>query len=167
MPVVSLQFRPKPGPLVTDETILAVIELGTVAGMEPMRKQFVAAAGVVIVLLVGILVWPGQVLVGSSVARKGPATPPAAAAVAKQLVTGSEQEQRAMLAPGLDQDLPAGALFPPGSTITLDAQGWHQAGDYAATAATLREPGAPDTRVEIGFMQVSGQWRVTFEEKAS
>jgi hypothetical protein len=149
--------------------------------MEAMRKQFVAAAGVVIVLLVGVLVWPGQVLVGSSAksdgagpaagggtkAGKGSAVPPAVVAVAKQLVAGSEQEQRAMLAPGLDQDLPAGALFPPGSTVTLDAHDWHQAGDYAATEATLREPGTPDARVEIGFMQVSGQWRVTFEEKIS
>ncbi|NUR27762.1 MAG: hypothetical protein HOV83_18285 [Catenulispora sp.] len=146
-----------------------------------MRKQFVAAAGVVIVLLVGVLVWPGQVLVGSSgkssetgksgstgsVPSKGAAVPPAVVAVAQQLVTGSEPEQRAMLEPGLDQDLPAGALFPPGSTITLDAHGWHQAGDYAAIEATLREPGAPDARVEIGFLQVSGQWRVTFEEKVS
>jgi hypothetical protein len=168
------------------ETILTVVEHRAVAGVESMRKLF-PAVGVVVVLLVGILVWPGQVLVGSSsssadksgggalsstapagaAARPGTAVPAAAAAVAKQLVAGSEQEQRAMLAPGLDQELPAGALFPAGSTIKLDARGWHQTGDYAAADGTLREPGAPAARVEIGFMQVSGQWRVTFEEKVS
>jgi hypothetical protein len=151
-----------------------------------MRKLFLAM-GVVVVLLVGILVWPGRLLIGSSsssagtsgggtigstapagaAARPGTVVPATAAAVAKQLVTGSEQEQRAMLAPGLDQDLPPGALFPAGSTVALDAQGWRQAGDYAAVDGTLREPGASATRVEIGFMQVSGQWRVTFEEKVS
>lgn len=99
-----------------------------------------------------------------SLYRPGQSVPPAAAATARDLVTGTETEQRAALSPSLAAVLPHGVLFPAGSTIALDENSWHQAGGYANAIGTLSEPGASAQPVEIGFASSNGTWLVTFEE---
>ena len=80
---------------------------------------------------------------------------------------GWSAEQRAALSPSLAASLPQGTLFPAGSTVTLDGDSWHQAGDYANATGDLSEPGVSAQSVEIGFISTGGQWLVTFEEPLS
>jgi len=89
--------------------------------------------------------------------------PAGARNAAKQLVTGTPDQQRAVITPELAAVLPTGTLFPTGSSLTLDTTGWHQAGNYANATGMLHLPGQAPQRVEIGFAQRSGSWLVTFE----
>jgi hypothetical protein len=141
-----------------------------------MRTYLFAGFAVLAVILVAVLVWPGHLLrSGSSAApaadasgyAPGHAVPAAAAATAQKLVGGTAAGQRAALSPSLAASLPPGTLFPAGSTVTLDGDSWHQAGDYANATGELSEPGASAQSVEIGFMSTGGQWLVTFEEPLS
>src|SRR5205823_2860633 len=72
--------------------------------------------------------------VGTAFAQvPGGPVPNTAAAVAQQLVTGTPEQQRAALSAAAAAALPAGttSLFPAGSRLTLDADGWRQQGDFA------------------------------------
>lgn len=152
------------------------------------RGRPIAAVGiaVLVVAAVGLLVWPGHLLRHTTsgvavaavstgrqpgqqqaVVRPGVAVPAAALDTARNLVTGTPDQQRAAVAPELASVLPSGTLFPSGAALTLDATGWHQAGAYANATGTLRLPGHAPQRVELGFTQQSGSWLVTFEAAAS
>jgi hypothetical protein len=142
------------------------------------RALLAAAAVAVIVVAVGLLVWPGHLLSRSAptaaptvpagtTSGSGRPVPAAAAAVVRQLVTGDGRAQRAALDPVLAGALPQGEMFPSGSGVVLDARGWRQAGQYANVTGTLTEPGVAPTRVEIGFDDTSGSWLVTFEQALS
>lgn len=103
---------------------------------------------------------------GPSYPPGGP-LPPGALATCQQLVSGTDAQQRSALDPSLAAALPAGTLFPPGTTLTMDGTSWHQDGAYANATGTLLAPGQPDQHVEIGFIQEpSGPWLVTFEGPA-
>jgi hypothetical protein len=148
----------------------------------------------VVVAAVGVFVWPGHVLSAKTVASTAPAaktasapTPttgasPAAAvsyspgtalpaavpAVCARLVAATAAEQRSALTPQLAATLPAGPMFPAGTSLTMQPDSWHQAGDFANAFGELTEPGQPATQVQIGFaLQASGGWLVDFEEAAS
>jgi hypothetical protein len=150
-------------------------------GSGSVRKYFIAGFVVLAVVLVAVLVWPGHLLRGGSPAipaaaihvaqagvyAPGRPVPATAAATAQRLVSGTAAEQRAALSPSLAASLPQGTLFPAGSTVTLDGDSWHQAGDYANATGNLSEPGASAQLVEIGFISTGGQWLVTFEEPLS
>lgn len=135
-----------------------------------MRKYFIAGFVVLAVVLVAVLVWPGHLFGGGSsvpaaeAEAYAPGRPVPAAATARRLVSGTPAQQRAALSSSMAAVLPQGTLFPAGSTVTLDSDGWHQAGDYANALGTLSEPGVSVQPVEIGFVGVGGQWLVTFEE---
>jgi hypothetical protein len=157
-----------------------------------MRQKVIAAAGAVVLsaaLAVGLLVWPGH-LPHSRTTAQGPRTPPSgtsgtsesgraaayapggpvpaqAAAVAAQLVSADPGRQRAALDPDTAAALAPGRLFPAGSSLALDPDGWHQQGRYANAAGMLREPGAAPARVELGFADTSGSWLVVFEQALS
>ena len=92
--------------------------------------------------------------------------PSSALTTLRKLVTGaSAAAQRAAMTPELAAVLPAGRPFPAGTVFTPDAGSWVRSGPYAHLTGTLRVPGAPPSRVEVGLMRRVGHWRVTFEEK--
>jgi hypothetical protein len=74
--------------------------------------------------------------------------------------------QRSALTPVADQVLPAGWIFPSGTTVRLIADSWHASGAYANASATVVTPGAASSTYEVGFMREGSQWRVTFAEPA-
>jgi hypothetical protein len=142
-----------------------------------MRKLIVAGI-LIVVVAVGVLIWRGHLFGGSgsvSARRAGdvsqyePGRPVPADAVttAANLVTGGAATQRAALSPSLAAVLPKGSLFPAGSTIALNADSWEQAGQYANATGLLTEPGKAAVPVEIGFIDTSGTWLITFEEPVS
>jgi hypothetical protein len=98
----------------------------------------------------------------------GGPVPASAAAVARQLVTGTPDQQRAALTAAAAAALSgSGPLFPVGSSLTLDSDGWRQDGDFANATGVLADPSGKQTRAEIGFMadpDHPGAWKVTFEE---
>jgi len=141
-----------------------------------MRKYILLGLAIVIIAFgaIGVLHLIGgtssstaQSAAYDAVYRPGRPVPATAAATARDLVSGTEAEQRAALSPTLAAALPHGTLFPAGSTITLNADSWHQAGGYANATGTLFEPGASAHPVEIGFISSNGTWLVTFEEPLS
>jgi hypothetical protein len=145
-------------------------------GSGSVRKYLFVGFVVFAVVLVAVFIWPGHLFrsgssaipaVQAGVYAPGRPVPAAAAATAQRLVSGTAAEQRAALSPSLAASLPQGTLFPAGSTLTLDGDSWHQAGDYANATGNLSEPGASTQSVEIGFINTGGQWRVTFEEPLS
>jgi hypothetical protein len=141
-----------------------------------MRKYILVGLAIVIIAFGAIGVFH---LIGgtpSSTARSaaykavyhpGRPVPATAAATARDLVSGTGAEQRAALSPTLAAVLPHGTLFPAGSTITLNADSWQEAGGYANATGTLSGPGASAQQVEIGFISSNGTWFVTFEEPLS
>jgi hypothetical protein len=62
----------------------------------------------------------------------------------------------------LNSLLPAGRLFPVGTTFRATPGSWHQAGAYATETGILHEPGKPSSRVEIGLVRRHGRWLITF-----
>jgi hypothetical protein len=161
------------------------------AGISTVRRYAVfaaiaavlVAAAIVVVLLVPKSSSPQAstaarasetAAVGASAAGTASATAPTALSpggpvpttadtIAQQFVAGSPAQQRAALSGAVALVLPTGTMFPAGSTLSLDADGWHQDGQYAAATGTLTEPGAAALRVQIGFTDVSGPWLVTYE----
>jgi len=138
-----------------------------------MRKYLLVGAVIVVIAVgaIGVLHLiggaPAMVAPGAAyraVYGTGRPVPATAATTARDLVTGTEAQQRAALSPALAAVLPQGSLFPAGSTIALNANSWHQAGGYANATGTLSEPGASAQSVEIGFISSNGTWLVTFEE---
>jgi hypothetical protein len=141
-----------------------------------MRTYVLAGLPVVVIVTVGVLIWPGKVLLhgGNPVSaqragyaglyKPGRSVPTGATATTRNLVSGSQATQRAALAPSLAAALPKGALFPVGSTIALNADSWEQTGKYANATGVLTEPGKAAVPVEIGFIDTTGTWLVTFEE---
>lgn len=75
---------------------------------------------------------------------------------------------RQALTPELSAALPHGSerLFPASSRFTPSTGSWHQAGAFANVTGTLREPGRPPAKAEIGFVNRHGRWLVTFEGTA-
>jgi hypothetical protein len=143
-----------------------------------VRKYLLIGLAVIAVVAVGVLQLRWHLLGGGSTAtagraayanlyRPGRPVPAAAAATARKLVTGTAAEQRAALSPALAAVLPAGAMFPPGSTISLGSDSWEQAGQYANVTGELTEPGSAAAPVAIGFVEAGGGWLVTFEEPLS
>jgi hypothetical protein len=141
-----------------------------------MRKYILVGLAIVIIAFgaIGVLHLIGgtsssttQSAAYKAVYHPGRPVPPTAAATARDLVGGTEAEQRAALSPALAAVLPHGTLFPAGSTITVNAHSWQQAGGYANATGTLSEPGASAQPVEIGFIRSNGTWLVTFEEPLS
>ncbi|GEM_PF-4461917 len=153
-------------------------------------RQYLIVGGSVlgvILLAVGFLVWPGHLLRnGSAQSPPGSPTapvsagpsptpghrvlfgpgqpvPPAAAAVATTLVSGTPTQQRAALVKPLAASLPADAVpYPPGCTITMDANSWQQTGTSAHATAVVTNPGTSPQHIEIGFFQDHGSWFVTY-----
>jgi len=130
------------------------------------RKMIVLTASVAAVVAVGLVVavlavrhTPGT---GTAAASSGAA--PAGGAAAVRLLLSARG--RSALSPELNAVLPAGQLFPQGTTFTAAPGGWHRAGAYANLAGTLREPGRAAHRAEIGFVYRHGRWLVTFEAVA-
>jgi hypothetical protein len=78
---------------------------------------------------------------------------------------GTAAAQRRAVTPELNSLLPAGRLFPAGTTFTPAPHSWHRSGAYANTSGTLKEPGQPAVPVEIGLVLRGGSWLVTFEEQ--
>jgi hypothetical protein len=142
-----------------------------------VRKFLVIGLALIAVAAVVVLQLRGDLLGGSAATagraayaklyRPGKPVPAGAAAVARKLVTGTEAEQRAALTPALAAVLPAGAMFPSGSTISLDSDSWEQSGQYANATGMLTEPGSAPTPVAVGFVENGGAWLVTFEEPLS
>lgn len=146
------------------------------------KRTGIAAASVGLAALavaaVALLVWPGHLLGGAAAAvpvaaatlpgdlviGPGSPVPTGAASATTTLVEGSAAQQRAELTPIAASVLATGgAMFPPGSTVNLDAGSWEQTGTYANATATLDEPGGKSSRIEIGYALVSGSWLVVFE----
>ncbi len=94
---------------------------------------------------------------------KGSAAPALAITTIRQLTSATAAAERSALTPELNSVLPPGRLFPPGTVFTPGSGGWHQSGTYANVTGTIREPGHPAERVEIGLVLLHGQWFVTFE----
>jgi len=92
--------------------------------------------------------------------------PKAAQTTCHLLVSGSPAQQLIVLAPAMASLIPSGTLFPPGSTIVLNATSWHQSANYANVTGTLSTPNQKDQQVEIGLVLQSGSWLVTSEEAA-
>jgi hypothetical protein len=90
----------------------------------------------------------------------GPPTPAGALSAVRLLVS---DKGRKALAPALAAVLPTGRPFPAGTTFSVLAGSWQQTGIYANTTGTLREPGHAPVRAEIGLVERSGRWLVTFE----
>jgi hypothetical protein len=141
-----------------------------------VRKYLIIGLSLVAVAAIVVLQLRGDLLRGTSsggraayanLYRPGKPVPAAAAATARKLVTGTEAEQRSALTPALAAVLPAGALFPSGSTISLDSDSWEQSGEYANATGVLTEPGSAATPVAIGFVDSGDAWLVTFEEPLS
>jgi hypothetical protein len=141
-----------------------------------MRKYILVGIAIVIVVfgVVGVFHLIGGTASSTArsaayeaVYRPGRPVPAMAAATARDLVSGTQAEQRAALSAALAAVLPQGTLFPAGSTITLDADSWQQAGGYANATGTLSEPGRSAQLVQIGFISSNGTWLVTFEEPLS
>jgi hypothetical protein len=149
------------------------------------RTSLILTAGctVLIALAAGaLLLWPGHLLSGGTASANPPAStatasktditardtvPAGAAATAQRMVSGTAAQQRAALTPQLNAALPAGLLFPAGATVALDESSWHQSGPYANATGKLSVPGQAVRPVEIGFVERSGTWLVTFDESLS
>ena len=123
-----------------------------------MTVCIVLAAAVAGVLLLGHGRHPTSAAHEAS-HRRRPA-PPGALSAVKLLV--SDQGRKA-LAPALAAVIPAGRPFPPGTTFTALPGSWQRTGSYANITGTLREPGHPPVRAEIGLVEQGGRWLVTFE----
>lgn len=95
----------------------------------------------------------------------GAAVPAGALATCQRFVSASPAGQRHALVAALAARLPAGALFPAGTTLAMDPLSWHQAGKFANATGTLTVPGRAAQHVEIGFVeQATGTWLIAFEE---
>lgn len=90
-----------------------------------------------------------------------PGTEPAAAKETVRLLLSPRG--RSALTPELNAVLPAGNLFPAGTTFTQVRGTWHQADAYANVTGLIREPGQVPRKAEIGFVHRHGHWLVTFE----
>lgn len=94
----------------------------------------------------------------------GGAPPPALTTIGR-LTSANVAAQRSAITPELASLLPAGRLFPKGTSFTPIPHGWHRSGAYASLIGVLREPGHGAARAEIGLMLRQGHWLVTFEER--
>jgi hypothetical protein len=88
--------------------------------------------------------------------------PPAAAAAIRLLLS---PHGRTALTPELSAVLPAGQLFPAGTTFAMASGTWHQSGAYANVTGTISEPGQPRRQAEIGLVLRHGHWLITFETR--
>lgn len=145
------------------------------------RVAAFVAAGVAGLAAAALFVWPGHLFQGSPGASApvgfaaynagyspGTAIPASAAADCRDLMSDSIAAQRSALTPLLAASLPSASLFPPGSTLRLEPDSWHQAGSFANAFATLTAPGQQPRAVQIGFArQRSGSWQVDFAQSAS
>ncbi|NUP46730.1 MAG: hypothetical protein HOW97_05370 [Catenulispora sp.] len=153
------------------------------------RRRMVLGLGVAggaLAAVVAVFVWSGLGTSSGTVtaARSSPASgapfaqspggppPSGAASAVQQLVTGTPEQQRAALSAAAAAALPddGGPLYPAGSKLTLDADGWRQEGDYANATGMLADPSGTRVRVEVGFIAAPdqpGAWKVTFEETLS
>jgi hypothetical protein len=72
---------------------------------------------------------------------------------------------RAAVAPPLDEHLltpaPTGSTAPGPEEVRLS--GWRQQEAFAGATAEVAGPGGP-SRLLVGFMNVDGDWRITFVE---
>jgi hypothetical protein len=134
------------------------------------RKMIALTASVAAVVAAGLVVAvlsvrhePASAGPGAA-AAPSPGAAPAGAAVAVRLLLSAGG--RSALTPELNAVLPAGQLFPEGTTFTAAPGGWHRAGAYANLAGTLHEPGHLARRAEIGLVYRHGRWLVTFETAA-
>lgn len=87
--------------------------------------------------------------------------PPAGASAAAQLLVSTRG--RTALTPELRAALPAGRLFPAGTTFVPKPGTWHQAGAFANLTGILRERGHLARIAEVGLVDRHGHWLVTFE----
>ncbi len=86
--------------------------------------------------------------------------PPAAQEALRLLLS---PRGRSALTPELNAVLPAGTLFPAGTSFRQARGTWHQAGAYANVTGLIREPGQAPREAEIGFVHRHNHWLVTFE----
>jgi hypothetical protein len=136
---------------------------------------------VVVVVLVGAIVLTGcgagsppessgtsTTAAANTAAKRTPgiAVPAAAQTVATQLASPDGATADGALTPAAAAAAGAGPLFPAGSTLTLDADSWHQSGRFANATATVKT-GAKTSTYEIGFLKTPSGWRVTFATKTS
>lgn len=118
----------------------------------------VAAIGV----LVAVLAFVHQpVSKGPQAAALSARAVPAGASAAMRLLVSARG--RSALTPELSAVLPAGRLFPAGTTFVPKPGTWHQAGAYANLTGTLREPGHRARIAEVGLVDRHGRWLITFE----
>jgi hypothetical protein len=93
------------------------------------------------------------------------ATPPAAAQQsARRLVSPDPAERRAAVTPELNETLEQGEQVPEHADVVLDVDGWREHGGYAVATGVLVVPGQSAERIVVGFVDISGQWLVAFEE---
>lgn len=140
-----------------------------------VRKWVLGAGTVVAVVAVsaGVLWWgatsdsePGGQQTSAAWPSYGPGEPVPAEArrVAETLASGDERAQRDTVMPELADVLPPGRLFPPGTTLRLDENSWHEHDGHANAAGQLSMPGEPSRKVVVGFVEQDGAWRVVFAE---
>ncbi len=86
--------------------------------------------------------------------------PPAAQEALRLLLS---PRGRSALTPELNAVLPAGTLFPAGTSFRQARGTWHQAGAYANVTGLIREPWQAPRKAEIGFVHRRNHWLVTFE----
>jgi len=93
--------------------------------------------------------------------------PTSAIMTSRQLVAASVKSQRDALAPLVDSATPPGRLLPAGSALALVPMTWHQSGNFANAMADIHIPGEAQQKYELGFVRLSGSWRVTFIQGSS
>jgi hypothetical protein len=126
---------------------------------------FVLAATVIVVvaLMVVFVLVRHQATAGTSGTARTSSSgsvPPGAQAAVQLLLS---PHGRSAVTPELNAVLPAGKLFPAGTTFTPIPGSWHEVGAYANVTGILRQPGRGPRKAEIGLVHRRGRWLVTFE----
>ena len=98
----------------------------------------------------------------------GGPVPAGAVAVVRQLVSGTPTQQRAALSAAAAAALPAssGPIYPPGESLTLDADSWRSDTGFANATGVLVDSTGVSQHVEVGFIADPGHaggWLVVSE----
>lgn len=133
-----------------------------------MRRRATIASAVTVAAVVAVGVLVAVLTLAHQPGGKGPQAAalsvggaPAGASAAVRLLVS--ERGRSVLTPELRAVLPAGRLFPAGTTFVPRPGTWHRAGEYANLTGTLREPGHRGRSAEVGLVNRHGHWLVTFE----